>query len=804
MTSSLAAAPALAQASAAGAPNDDVIIVSATRRATDIMQTPINITALGSEQLESERLDDVKDLGAFTPGLTVTDTGPRGAATIVMRGLSADGASPTGANFDSAVGTYLGEVPLYLDFKLIDMQRVEVLLGPQGTLYGLGTLAGAIRYIPNRPDASGFSAEVHGRAYDVAHSSGVGYVADAAINLPIISDILAFRTSTGYYDDPGFIDYPFIVQQPGVSLPQPGPVTNPLGSQADKDANVAPRKDLNYEKTITTRNQLGLTVPSFSAYLTYAFQQTKTGGDQANTFGVLGEGRYENAARYAEPAERRSHLISLEMQAELGDIMQAVWTTAWTETKNHTVSDVTDLLLDLDYDYELFPSFAGFTTSDTTRKQFNQEVRLVSTHDGPFNWVVGGFYNLMKYRADGVERLPGFPQFAASPTGSALYGGFYDGLVRPDGAEYVSFTDSETEEVAVFGELTFHPTEAWQITAGGRYFTYDTSITGGADTPMTPAGRRRMPYPSLAIAPSRMRSGEASDDGFVWKFNTSYNFTQDLMAYATYSKGYRIGGVNRVVPCIDQDPGAPGVQLPSGQNLCALPNELSYGPDKVKNLEVGVRASLLEGRLNASLAAFQVWWDGIQLSSSTINGNIGITANGGKAKSKGVDLSFNARISPQFLLRGNYSYLDAKLTEDVPDLLNPKTGSGTVFSGDRLPGSAKNSGALAAIYTVPMPDGDLALNWTATYTGGILTTPGARGGGERLPSYVMHRASITYSIEQWEFSVFANNIFNKYAITGVTQDLTRSQIINDGVIGRYYARGVATPRVIGLEGRVKF
>ena len=791
------ATPAVAQTAAAEADADsDVIVVTGTRRSTTLMETPINISAIGAAELAAERLDDVRDLGAFTPGITVTDTGPRGAATIVMRGLSADDSGATGANYDNAIGTYLGEIPLYLDFKFIDIERVETLLGPQGTLYGLGTLAGAIRYMPNRPDPTQFSGEVHGRAYDVAHSKGVGYVGDATINIPIIKDVLAFRSATGYYYDPGFIDYPFLVKTPGVSLAQPGPASNPLGTQAQQDANFAGKKDLNFEKTFTTRNQLGVSVPDFNAYLTYAYQKTRTGGRQATTDGIVGEGKYEASQRYAEPSTRRSTLVSLEMEAQLGDVFQAVWASAFTKTKNNTVGDVSDLLLDLDYDYELFPAFAGYTTGINSRTQFNQEIRLVSTHGGPFSWVVGGFYNSMKFKSNSVETLPGFAEFAVTAAGRAAYGNFYNGLIRPDGAEYVSFTRSKTEEQAVFGELTFKPIEQWQITGGGRYFRYDTSITGGSDTPMTGGGRRRMPYPSLTIDPSRIRSGQAGDDGFVWKLNSSFNFTPDLMAYATYSKGYRIGGVNRVVPCIQP--------LPAGQNLCALPNELTFGPDKVKNLELGIRAQLFDRRLSTSVSVFQVKWDGIQLSSQTVNGAIGITANGGKAKSQGVDFSFNARVTDEFTIRGNYSYLDAKLTEDVPGLLSTATGDADLFSGDRLPGSAKNSGAASAVYTLPMGENDLRLNWTATYTGGILTRPGARGGGERLPSYVMHRASATYSTDMWDISLFANNIFDKYALTGVSNDLTRRGQINDGIIYRGYARSVAQPRTIGLEGRVKF
>lgn len=787
---------ATAHAQGAGAA-DDSIIVTATRRGTTIQDTPINISAIGTEELKSERLDDIRDLGAFTPGITVTDTGPRGSASIVMRGLSADDTGATGSNYDNAIGTYLGEVPLYLDFKLIDIQRVETLLGPQGTLYGLGTLAGAIRYIPERPDASKFSGYAHGRAYDVAHSSGLGYSGDAAINLPIIKDVLAFRTATGYYYDPGFIDYPYLLKEPGVSLAQPGTSADPMGTAEQQADNFRGKKDLNWEKTITTRNQLGLTLPDFNAYFTYAFQQTKTGGRQATGGGVVGEGKYEAPWRYAEPSKRKSHLVSMELEAQLGDFAKASWVSAYTYTKNDTTSDVTDLLLDLDYDYELFPSFSGYTRNVNSRKQFNQEIRLVSTHGGPINWVVGGFYNMMKYKMNSQETLPGFAEFAASPTGSAIYGGYYDGLVRPDGAEYVSFTRSKSEEMAVYGELSWHILPQWQVTAGGRYFRYDTTITGGSDTPMTGGGRIRMPYPSLEIDPNRVRSGSADDDGFVWKFNTSYEFSKDLMAYATYSKGYRIGGVNRVVPCI--------LPLAAGQNLCALPSELTFGPDKVKNMELGVRGQFFDRRLSTSLSLFQVKWDGIQLGSSTVNGNIGITANGGKAKSQGVDFSFNARLTDRFSLRGNYSYLDAKLTEDVPNLLSVAGGTKVgVYDGDRLPGSAKNSGALAAMYTLPMGENSLKLNWTATYTGGLLTRPGARGGGERLPSYVMHRASVTYATDAWELSLFANNIFDKYAITGVSNDLTRFGQINDGIVGRYYARSVAQPRVVGVEGRVKF
>ena len=150
------------------------IVVTGSRRRTTLQDAPINIIAVSEQTIENQRLDDIRALGNFTPGVTVADTGPASTGEIILRGISSGDTSVDGANSNSAVGVYLGEVPLYLDFKLIDISRVEVLQGPQGTLYGLGTLAGAVRYIPNRPDTDRFSVDVHGRAYAESHSDDFG------------------------------------------------------------------------------------------------------------------------------------------------------------------------------------------------------------------------------------------------------------------------------------------------------------------------------------------------------------------------------------------------------------------------------------------------------------------------------------------------------------------------------------------------------------------------------------------------------------------------------------------------------
>ena len=795
------------------------IVVTATRRAVSLQTAPINISAIGGAALESNRLDDVGDLGLYTPGLTVPDTGPRTANSIVMRGITSGG--PGGSNRSTAVGVYLGEIPLYVDFKFLDINRVETLLGPQGTLYGLGTLAGAIRYIPNRPNFSKIEATGHARIYDVAHSDGVGAVTDATINLPIIRDKVALRVTGGYYRDPGFMDSPYLVKTLGVSLPQPD-----FNDPAAVAANLRRGKDLNDENTYSIRAQLGFDFGWLHPTFSYIRQDTKTHGTQtnggfgakytlnangvafpdgqcvyANCQGVLGTGRYENGGRVEQPSRRTLDMFAAEVEVDIGSVAQLVSATAYSKQHLSSQSDIADLLLDLDYDYELFPAFAGTTTSDSDPKQFNQELRLVSTHGGPINWILGGFYNHYKSYTFSAERIPGFPEFgAANSTGrGSLYGTLYRGLVRPDGLEYISYTDTYTKEYAAFGEATWHITPKLQVTGGLRYYTYKSYISGATDTPLLSGGRRRTPYPLIQFDPSRVRTGSTTDDGFVYKANVSYQFSPTVFGYATYSTGYRIGGVNRVAPCI--------VPLPPGQNVCALPNELAYGPDKTTNYEVGLRFSLLNRMLQGTIDIYNIDWSNLQLGSQTANGAVGITANAGGARSRGVEgtLSFTRG---KFNLSGNYTYLDAKLTQDAPGLIGGLSnnfnvpGAGDAFSGDRLPGSSRHAGSLTATYSVPMASGaDLGFVWSTAARSDTYSTTGLRGYGEAIPGYSTSRASITYKKDNWEASIFSNNIFDKYAVTSVANDYTMARQ-NDGVQIRSYGFGVIQPRTVGAEVRV--
>jgi outer membrane receptor protein involved in Fe transport len=242
--------------------------------------------------------------------------------------------------------------------------------------------------------------------------------------------------------------------------------------------------------------------------------------------------------------------------------------------------------------------------------------------------------------------------------------------------------------------------------------------------------------------------------------------------------------------------------------LCALPNEQSFGPDTTYNKEIGLRYSLFGGKLRGSIAAYTINWDGIQLGSVTENGAIGITVNGGKAVSKGVELTFVAKPAKGLTISGNYSYNDAHLTQDVPGLIHYGNGGYlkiAALAGDRLPGSAKNSGTLGVDYSVPVGVNSLDFNVSGTYNGNILTRPGDQGFGQTLPAYVTSRGSIGYDFVDQGFVVklYADNMFNKYAVTGVSNNLS-SRIIDNGFASRYYTQSVLTPRRAGIELTKKF
>lgn len=767
------AAPA-PSASAENAVRLDNVTVTASRRNAGVQDLPLNITAVTGAEIARQGLNDAADLVQLTPGLFLADAGGRDGSLVVARGLNVDQLGPSGNGNGGSVATYVGDIPLYLDLKLLDINRVEVLLGPQGTLYGAGSLGGAIRYLPNRPSTSKKFVSIKQDTFGINYSSGLGSKTVLTGNLPLASQ-LAVRGSVGYFHTPGYTDANFLVREAGKSDPEPE-----FGNPAAVSANLKSKKDADSENTLA--GQLGFLYrinEALDANLNYFYQNQSVGNRSINQRDSLGTGKYENGFRFLEPNERRNQLLSLEVNWDLpfAKLTSATGYSRYTELGHR---DQTDLLLDFEYGYEDFPAFAAFTTETVNEKRLSQELRLVSNGSGKLNWIVGGFYNQRDTHATSAEYTPGYANFI--------------GADRPDDLEYFQLNEESFTESALFGELGYKLTPAWQATVGARVFKFKDDALSAFALPLTGDSGSS----GVTLTP---QSNQISASDAIFKFNTSYQFNKDLLGYLTVSEGYRTGGINSVPPCVEP--------LPPGQNVCALPNEVLIKPDKTLNNELGLHSSWLGGRLFINGDVYYIDWKDVQVAGVTVNGDIPITVNGARAKSYGAELSVQGLISQHWRINANISLNQAELSKAAPGIVR----GNDAFKGDRLPGSPQQQGTLLVAYTRSLPNGWLG---TADYgvraVSDVLTKVGERDNGESLPGYVVHKLAVSVSDKQWAARLYANNLFNRYVETSVRNDRSYIRAIDtmadtdngDGFKLRSYYKTTLEPLRVGLDLRYDF
>ena len=753
------------------------ITVTATRRAESVQDIPLNIAAVGGEQIEEQGFDELSDMLSYVPGINVVDRGGRQGNPLIVRGLNADGLGSGDGNNDGGgtVATYIGEIPLFVDLKLNDMQRVEVLLGPQGTLYGAGTLGGAIRYIPNKPDFGGDLLEVRSEVSKYSEAASLSYETGLTFNKALAPNF-AIRGSIDFEDDSGFIDYPYIVQEIGVSDPDPD-----FSDPSDVAANLRGVTDANGERTVSGRLAARWEpLDWLDGTATYYYQKSDIDGRQGSSWrNTLNTGKYELAKRVEEPNEITNQLLALELTADLG-FAELTSATGYSRFDDDGQRDQTDLLISLEYSYELFPTFTSFTHEKGRENTFNQEVRLVSTTESRFNWIIGAFYNNSDVTSYSQEYTPGYAD--------------YVGFDRPDDLEYYSQFFSELEEMALFGEIGFEITDKWTVTVGGRYYEYDLESFSDVDFPLFDSGpdylqpvgindlENSLKSDFAAGSPNGTERTSQSDDGTLFKFNTSYEFTDDILGYFTVSEGYRIGNSNGIGVCPDYDPtdnqqGAcallPGQQFGPGAGDISTRDESQYGPDTTTNYELGFKSTLMDGRVTLNGAVYFIEWSDPQLTSATINASIPITVNAEGAESKGFEVSGAWAVNENLSVRGSYSHTEAKLTADAPGLVGTISppGFGTVLldgsDGDRLPGSPEDQLALFGTYVMPFADGELAFNAGYTWQGDVLSRTGGLGDGLTLDSFGLANVSAVYDTGDWQATFFVNNLFDEFYETGV-------------------------------------
>jgi iron complex outermembrane receptor protein len=585
-----------------------------------------------------------------------------------------------------------------------------------------------------------------------------------------------------------------VVRQIGVSEPDPD-----FNNPAAVAANLRRVEDVDSEEVLSGRLAARWApLDWLDGTLTYYYQDSDIGGrrissDRATT---VPAGRFDNAKRVLEPNKIKNELLALEFTADLG-FAELTSATGFSKYSDDGQRDQTDLLISLEYSYESFPTFTAFTHEEGEEERFNQEVRLVSTTEGPLSWIAGAFYNESESAAYSAEFTPGYAAFA--------------GFNRPDDLEYFQQDHTKLVESAIFGEIGYDITDTLTVTVGARAYEYDLKSFSQVDFPLFDPAFVAVPVSVIWNQPFDPALGQ-KDDGVLGKVNLAWEASPDLLLYGTVSQGYRIGNSNGLGPCGPFDPNAPqgACALAPGQQFGPNPGDIStrderqFLADKTNNYEIGAKSTWLGGDLILNTAVYFIEWVDPQVASATVNASIPITVNADGAEAKGFEVSGDWKVTEQFSVRGSYSFTQSELTAPVPDLVRTITppGFATAFedgqAGDRLPGSPENQFSMFATYEQPFWNGDLLWNFGYAWQDDVLSRAGGWGSSLTLDAYGMANASVVYDAGDWKGALFVNNLFDEFAETGVTGTELSNQTVSGASVRSFYTN-IAPPRTIGVR-----
>jgi iron complex outermembrane recepter protein len=679
------------------------VVVTANKRSESVREVPATVTVMSGDKLQAIGATSLQDFATYIPGLSYASEGI-GENQIAIRGVT------TGAQISSTVGIYVDETPIGsssafalgsygLDFNVFDLQRLEVLSGPQGTLYGASTLGGLLKYVTMPPDLSVYGASVQSEASDTANG-GLNHSERGAINLPIIPHRLAIRIDGFDESDAGYVDDP---------------------TRALKDVNTA--------RTLGGRvSLLGKPTPDLSLRLSLMEQGIERNGSSevdrsAQTHQPMpGEGQYDQSTVVDQPLSSHLLLYSGLLEWNL-HWAQLTSMSSWQDVAINGALDETAIFGGLLHTGNLIP-FEAFDAASV--KKYTQELRLSSPQSQWLEWQVGAFYT--------AEHSDDF----LGVTANLANGGTLLGLI-PLGALGSDLNvplldeplDSTYRELAGFADGTVHFTDRIDLTLGLRY---SGSRQGYQQQQNGVLGLTSELAALLHGGPGSSGGGSRSDVP-TYLFSPRFHLDKDSMIYARVASGFRPGGPNYIAP-------AP---FPSGPP--------TFNPDTVWNYEAGAKTMFLDRRVSVDFDVFYIDWNKILLLTN-LDGNNTIE-NGGKATVRGLELSTNLKPLRGLDIGGNMSYSDAALAADVPALGAQK--------GDRLPMSPRFSAALTADYSIPLNESCLAsAGLSYRYVGdrpagfdGSSTNP-----QYWMSSYKIVDLRLGLQTPYANFSLFLKNVFN--------------------------------------------
>lgn len=675
LSTCLGSVPALAQAADKADTNAEDIVVTAQKREQNLLDVPLAIQAVSGAKLEEQGTKELNDLVESIPGASSVSRTAPGFETIQIRGIS------SGTTGDATVGYYIDDVPysvpnlqLAPPSRLFDLQRVEVLRGPQGTLYGQGAMGGTIRMVTAAPEYDRVAVRAQGEIWDLT-GGDMGWAFDGVLNMPVVKDSVALRVSGGYEKIGGFAD----VVKPVASVP------------------TVVAKNVNDTESWNLRGKLGIKA-SDNVTIELGAWRVENRLDYRNSMdGVDPEVYLDTTGPLTRPNYVKTTLTLLSgvVNADLGGA-KLVSSTSYI-----------DSLLDFDASFLSSPLFgSGYLRNDSTfkTKVFTQEIRLASPGTGRFNWLFGGYFSDGKIESD-----------------------ICLGLIVPCAAPFPPFNINSTGKIkttafAAFGEASYQLVEdRLTLTVGGRYFE-DKRTTSGFDR-----------Y-AAAATPGQ----SATFHSFNPRFNLSWKVSNSFLFYANVAKGFRSGSFQTPAQAAAAS-AAVGFTIPT-----------AIQPDKVWSYELGAKGKLADGVITLDAALYQIDWTNIQLNTTI--GGVATLANGGDARSKGIDLGLIIRpvAGLEFQAVGNVN--ETEFTRVLPGLvaINP-----LAAPGSRVPGVPKSSLSLSARYGWDLGNLKAFVSGGYTFRNSQLDTTG-------LVSDQLNEFNLRAGIgkDGWKFQVYAENLGN--------------------------------------------
>ena len=697
------------------------IVVTAQKREERSLDVPMSISVLSGDQLVRSQSYRLEDYIGTVPSLTYVDGifGPTGSA-LVIRGITT-GHLP----IHSAVATYIDETPyvaagsvspfIVPNLDTFDMQRIEVLKGPQGTLYGASALGGLFKYVTNAPDPSRLAVAGDASVSSVSHG-GTGFDVHGMVNLPISNSVaLRLVGYDNYY--PGFIDDPS------------------RGLQ-----------DINGSRFSGGRVSLLLKPTDDLSIRASALYQNRSWSDAANEYVYSGSlvpvrGNLTVENRMGQPGHTSNGIYNLTIDWDAG-LAQLLSTTTYFTFRQSVV---------MDYSTILGAAVRGIAGSQygaaiwdsRPANSWTQEVRLSSPNNTVLQWQVGGFYTSTDtIRAEQI--LP------IDPVSHAVLYNYPTNIG--------DFPDTTNDrEVAGYVSLDYHITPTLDIAAGGRYSSYDETYSG---------------LSTGIFGTNLLNTGSLSGENvFTYSADVRGHFTPENMLYVRVASGYVPGGVvgrTAVTPA-------------------TIPN--SYGPSKTVNYEAGIKNSLIDGRLNVELSAFDIEWHDLQFN--TVVGGFGVKSTSGAARSTGAEWNVTYAPITGLSLGFNGSYTDAHLIQATSPVVGGKV-------GDRLPTVPLWQTSASARYEYPISSGLSGfggVDWR--FSGKRAADFEATLPRQWMPSFNFVDLRAGVSSDAWTFTLYAKNVGNK---TGI------NYLVDWGAIGGnpIQSASVYTSRTIGAEVSVHF